>query len=89
MNRESPSNTAAQAVPAEPVQDELWRSFNSRRPWIGLSLLASSIVFTVAVLIFFGAWFADGRIEDRAAASGHEVEGDWWEDGLIAVCPIH
>lgn len=66
-----------------------WPEASGRRPWLGLSLLAGSIVFTLAVLIFFGAWFADGRIEARSETAGHQAEGDWWEDGLIAVCPIH
>lgn len=66
-----------------------WSAASSRKPWLGLGLLISSIVFTLAVLIFFGAWFADGRIADRASAAGHDVEGEWWEDGLITVCPIH
>lgn len=56
---------------------------------LGLGLLGGSIIFTASVLIFFGAWFADGRIEARTDTVGHEAQGDWWEDGLIAVCPIH
>ncbi len=79
----SPGSTAAVAEAAE------WPEASGRRPWLGLGLLFGSILFTVAVLIFFGAWFADDRIEARSGVAGHEVEGDWWEDGLIAVCPIH
>ncbi len=66
-----------------------WAEASGRRPVLGLGLLAGSVIFTVAVLVFFGAWFADDRIEARSESVGHEVDGDWWEDGLIAVCPIH
>lgn len=67
-----------------------WEAVDSRRrPMLGLGLLGGSIVFTLAVLIFFGAWFADERIEARTETVGHEASGDWWEDGLITVCPIH
>ena len=73
----------------ENSENESWAVVSNRRPWLGLSLLGGSIVFTIAVLVFFGAWFADGRIESRAAAAGAEAEGEWWEDSLISVCPIH
>lgn len=59
---------------------------------MGLSLLGISIAFTLSVLIFFGAWLSEDRIEARVDGneSVHgEAEGEWWEDGLIAVCPIH
>lgn len=66
-----------------------WTDISDRRPWLGLGLLGGSVIFTASVLIFFGAWFADDRIEARTETVGHEAQGDWWEDGLIAVCPIH
>lgn len=66
-----------------------WSEASGRRPLLGLGLLAGSVIFTASVLVFFGAWFADDRIEARSRTVGHEAEGDWWEDGLIAVCPIH
>ena len=66
-----------------------WIEISGRRPFRGLGLLALSVLFTLAVLIFFGAWFADGRIEARSDALGAQAEGEWWEDGLITVCPIH
>ncbi len=79
----------SQAVINDTPEATPWSEAARRRPTLGIGLLAGSVVFTVAVLIFFGAWFADDRIEARSDAIGHSAEGDWWEDGLIAVCPIH
>lgn len=76
----------------DPPTGSSWQVSASRRPWVGLSLLGISIVFTLSVLIFFGAWLSEDRIEARADdgdGTHGEVEGEWWEDGLIAVCPIH
>ncbi len=52
----------------------------------------SSVIGTLAVLIYFGAWASSDRIENRAQALGiseSQVEGEWWEDGLVFVCPLH
>ncbi len=74
----------------EHLDSPTWEVVDARRrPWTGLALLGGSIVFTFAVLVFFGAWFATDRIDARSDALGHEAQGDWWEDGLITVCPIH
>lgn len=72
---------------AEPVPE--WEQASRRKPWLGLALLGSSIVFTLAVLVFFGAWFASDRIGARSDEAGQGTDGEWWEDGLITVCPIH
>ena len=64
----------------------------TRRPLIGLGLLISSVIGTLAVLIFFGAWASSDRIENRALAAGIseiQVESEWWEDGLVLACPLH
>jgi hypothetical protein len=63
-----------------------------RRPIIGFGLLLSSIIGTLAVLIYFGAWASSNRIENRAHAAGvaeSQVEAEWWEDGLVFACPLH
>ncbi len=63
-----------------------------RRPIVGLGLLLSSVIGTLAVLIYFGAWASSDRIENRAHAVGSsesQIEADWWEDGLIFACPFH
>lgn len=63
-----------------------------RRPIIGFGLLMSSVIGTLAVLIYFGAWASSDRIENRALAAGIyeiQVESEWWEDGLVFVCPLH
>ncbi len=55
----------------------------------------SSVIGTLAVLIYFGAWASSDRIENRALAAGiseshaANAEGEWWEDGLIFACPLH
>jgi len=52
----------------------------------------SSVIGTLAVLIYFGAWASTDRIENRALAAGiteSQTEGEWWEDGLIFACPLH
>ena len=64
----------------------------TRRPLIGFGLLISSVIGTLAVLIFFGAWASSDRIENRAIAAGIseiQVESEWWEDGLVLACPLH
>ena len=67
----------------------LWTDPPVKRPWLGLALLATSVVATISVLVFFGAWLAQDRIAARADMTGQSSPGEWWEDGLIAVCPIH
>ena len=64
----------------------------TRRPLIGFGLLISSVIGTLAVLIFFGAWASSDRSENRALAAGIpeiQVESEWWEDGLVLACPLH
>ena len=64
----------------------------TRRPLVGFGLLISSVIGTLAVLIFFGAWASSDRIENRALAAGIseiQVESEWWEDGLVLACPLH
>ena len=64
----------------------------SRRPFKGLALLSSSVIGTVAVLIFLGAWASEKRIEDRAISIGKnpdQIQAEWWEDSLLFVCPVH
>lgn len=61
-------------------------------PFVGFGLLMSSVIDTLAVLIYFGAWASSDRIENRAQALGiseSQVEGEWWKDGLVFVCPLH
>jgi hypothetical protein len=49
-----------------------------------------SVAFTLSTLIFFGAWVAQDRIEAREDESvAAQADGEWWEDGLIAICPVH
>jgi hypothetical protein len=63
-----------------------------RRPILGLGLLMATVISTLAMLIYFGAWASTDRIENRAFAAGaaeSHVEGNWWEDGLIMACPLH
>ena len=63
-----------------------------RRPIVGFGLLMSSVIGTLAVLIYFGAWASSDRIENRALAAGiyeSRVEVEWWEDGLVLACPLH
>ena len=63
-----------------------------RRPIVGFGLLMSSVIGTLAVLIYFGAWASSDRIENRALAAGiseAQAEGEWWEDGLVFACPLH
>lgn len=52
----------------------------------------SSVLGTLAVLIYFGAWASSDRIENRAHAAGipeSQAEGEWWEDSLVFACPLH
>ena len=77
----------------EVTTDPTWQTLPAQRPWQGLALLGISVVATLAILIYFGAWHADNRIEARnteAAGAGQEsTQDEWWEDGLISICPIH
>lgn len=64
----------------------------ARRPFLGFGLLISSFISALAVLIYLGAWASADRIEDRALAAGvaeSHVKSEWWEDGLLFVCPFH
>jgi hypothetical protein len=63
-----------------------------RRPFVGFGLLMSSVIGTLAVLIYFGAWASSDRMENRALAAGiyeSQIEGEWWEEGLVLACPLH
>ena len=63
-----------------------------RRPFIGFGLLAATLIGTLAVLIYFGAWASADRVENRALAAGipeSQQESEWWADGLIYACPLH
>jgi len=76
----------------KPAVPELEGFSISRPPFLGYGLIASSVIGSVALLIYFGAWAATDRIENRALASGKVTElqdGEWWEDGLIFACPLH
>jgi hypothetical protein len=85
-----PSQAYHCAVTVEVTQDPTWQTMPARRPWQGLALLVASIIGTLAVLIYFGAWFAEDRVQARSAAGETaEAQGEWWEDGLIAICPVH
>ncbi|MDA1280076.1 MAG: hypothetical protein O3B95_08560 [Chloroflexi bacterium] len=64
----------------------------SRRPLLGFGLLGATIVVTLAVLIYLGAWASSDRIENRvlaASTGGVHDQGDWWEDSLLLACPLH
>ena len=82
----------ARAQTVETQSPEL-DGFNiKRRPFLGFGLLMSSVIGTLAVLIYFGAWVSVDRIERRALAEGvdeSQIEGEWWEDGLVLACPLH
>jgi hypothetical protein len=63
-----------------------------RRPIVGFGLLILSVIGTLVFMIYFGAWVSYDRIENRAFTAGipeTQVEGEWWEDGLVFVCPLH
>jgi hypothetical protein len=83
------------AAPNEPMNSgspELDGFEIKNRPFLGYGLLMSSVIGTLAVLIYFGAWASTDRIENRALAAGiteSQTEGEWWEDGLIFACPLH
>ncbi|MDG0865478.1 hypothetical protein [Candidatus Lucifugimonas marina] len=84
------ANAPIQAL--EPNSPELDGFEIKRRPILGFGLLMSSVIGTIAVLIYFGAWASVDRIENRAQAAGiseSQVEGEWWEDGLVFACPLH
>ncbi len=62
------------------------------RPFLGFGLLMTTLIGTLAVLIYFGAWVSSDRIENRASAAGipeSQAEGEWWEEGLVFACPLH
>ena len=62
------------------------------RPFLGFGLLMTSVIGTLAVLIYFGAWASSDRITDRAIEAGitkSSVEAEWWEKGLLLPCPLH
>ena len=64
----------------------------SDRPFLGLGLLMTSVIGTLAVLIYFGAWASSDRITDRSLEAGitkSSVEAEWWEKGLLLTCPLH
>ncbi len=76
----------------DPISPNLEGFEIKRRPVVGFGLLLASVLGTFAVLIYFGAWASSDRIENRALASGtteSQVEAEWWEDGLVFVCPLH
>ena len=81
------------AMTGDVTTDPTWQTMPARRPWLGLLLLGISVAGTLAILIYFGAWFADNRIEARGVADDEtgqvNPEGEWWEDGLISICPVH
>jgi hypothetical protein len=82
-----PSVEGSPELPPEPNGFEI-----KRRPVLGLGLLMTTVISTLAMLIYFGAWASSDRIENRALAAGtteSHVEGNWWEDGLIIACPLH
>lgn len=84
------ANAPIQAL--EPNSPELDGFEIKRRPFLGFGLLMASVIGTIAVLIYFGAWASVDRIESRAHAAGipeSQVEGEWWEDGLVIACPLH
>jgi hypothetical protein len=59
---------------------------------MGLGLLGVSGVFSLALLIYFGAWAAADRAEARALAAAegeHATGAAIWEDGARWVCPLH
>jgi hypothetical protein len=83
---------AAQNQPTAGSSPELGGFEIKRRPILGLGLLTATVISTLAMLIYFGAWASTERIENRAFAAGvveSHVEGNWWEDGLIMACPLH
>ena len=89
---DSAMKAAAPNQPTDSRSPELERFEIKRRPFLGFGLLMSSIIATLAVLIYFGAWASSDRIENRALAAGiheSEAEGEWWEDGLVLACPLH
>ena len=62
------------------------------RPFLGFGLLMISVIGTLAILIYFGAWASSDRITDRATEAGitkSSVEAAWWEKGLLLTCPLH
>ena len=62
------------------------------RPFLGFGLLMTSVIGTLAILIYFGAWASSNRITDRATEAGitkSNVEAEWWEKSLLLTCPLH
>jgi len=90
MKSVAPHQSTSQPVDNSPPELE---GFEIKRPpFVGFGLLMSSVIGTLAVLIYFGAWASSDRIENRAHAAGiaeSQVEGQWWENGLVNVCPLH
>ncbi|NQW20576.1 MAG: hypothetical protein HQ477_07635 [Chloroflexi bacterium] len=83
---------AAPNQPTEVASPSLEGFEIMRRPFVGFGLLMSSVIGTLVVLIYFGAWASSNRIENRAYAAGtteSQIDGEWWEDGLVFVCPLH
>ncbi|MEX0761743.1 MAG: hypothetical protein WD333_04830 [Dehalococcoidia bacterium] len=72
---------------------DVWTQSARRRPWLGLGLLGISIAFTLAVVIYFGAWSASEKVQARQAAevdpgaAGKDVSA--WEEGFLWACPLH
>ena len=61
-------------------------------PFLGFGLLLTSVIGSLAILIYFGAWASSDRITDRATEAGitkSSVEAEWWEKGLLLTCPLH
>ena len=83
------------AAPNQPVDTgspELDGFEIKQPPYLGFALLTSTLIGTLAVLIYFGAWASSERVENRALAAGipeSQQEGEWWENGLIYACPLH
>ncbi len=85
-------STGPQAQPTTDMAD-MWAQSSRRRPWLGLGLLGISIAFTLAVVIYFGAWSASEKIQARQAAEGNPGVADEdvaaWEEGFLWACPLH
>ena len=55
-----------------------------RRPVTGISFIGITLVLTLVFLVYFGAWFAEKRLEQR-----DHKEPIWWENTVLWVCPLH
>jgi hypothetical protein len=66
-----------------------------RGPWLGLGLASLTVVFCIALVVYFAAWAASERVEARALSSAGNDAGQrvtekvWWEDGARWACPLH